>query len=144
MGVKATWNDSLEFNIAFPEGETMTLASVPAAGRPGAGPSPMDAVQAAVLACTGIDVLLILGKMRKTITAFDIEMDATRRAEEPRIFTHLKVIYRLSGPDLDAASVQRTVSLSQDKYCSVAAMLRPTVAFDTHIVLNGEELAAGV
>ena len=83
---------------------------------------------------------MILQKMRKTIESFSIEIDPTRRDEEPRIFTNLEIIYRLKGPDLDASSVLRAVKLSQDKYCSVTAMLKPTVEFSRRIELNGEWL----
>ncbi|HET9232663.1 MAG TPA: OsmC family protein [Candidatus Eisenbacteria bacterium] len=142
MPVEATWTQEMEFRVQFPAGETLTLASVPRDRRPGPGPSPMDAVQAAVAACTGMDVISILQKMRKTLSSLRIEVEATRREEHPRIFTDLVLIYHLDGPDLDEASVGRAVHLSQEKYCSVAAMLRPTVRLDYRIRMNGQLIDA--
>jgi putative redox protein len=78
--------------------------------------------------------------MRKTIQAFRVEVEVIRREEHPRIFTDLTLVYYLDGPDLDDASVERAIDLSQDKYCSVAAMLRPTVRLGKRIVLNGKLL----
>ena len=138
MPVTATWTSEMQFQVLFPEGETLTLASVPAARRPGAGPSPMDAVQAAVASCSGMDVVSILGKMRKQLTALRIDIDAARREEDPRVFTRLDLTYHVDGPGLDAASVVRAVQLSQEKYCSVAAMLRPGVAMGFKVLVNGE------
>ena len=69
-----------------------------------------------------------------------IELDAVRRKKEPRIFTGMELTYHLEGPDLDATSVSRAVHLSQEKYCSVVAMLRPSVKLTYRIVLNAEPL----
>jgi putative redox protein len=141
----ATWTGDLEFRIDFPPGESVTFTSVPADARPGSGPSPMEAVQAAVVACTGMDVVLILRRMRKAPEALRVEVDARRRTEDPKVYTHLRLIYHVDGDDLDLASVRRAIELSQNKYCSVAAMLRPTVEFSFELILNGEavELEAG-
>jgi len=137
MTTQIAWTQGREFSVRFAEGEELTVASVPKANRPGAGPSPMDLIQASLGGCTGIDVMLILEKMRKTPASLRVEVDATRRDEDPRIFTRLSLSYHLEGSDLTEASVRRAVELSQDKYCSVAAMLRPTVEMDYRIVLNG-------
>lgn len=134
----AVWNHDLVFRVDFPPGESITLCSVPKEERPGPGPSPMDAVQAALAACTGIDVAIIVKKMRKTLSAMRIEVEAVRRDTSPRIYTRLTLVYHVESPDLDPSTVIRAVRLSQDKHCSVAAMLRPTVEFDYRIMLNGE------
>jgi putative redox protein len=134
----ATWQKDMEFKVDFPLGESLTLTSIPDEKRPGPGPSPVEAIQAAVASCTGIDVVLILGKMRKTLESLSIEVDSTRRDEEPRIYTDMELIYHLAGPDLDAASVLRAVKLSHEKYCSVSAMLEPTVKLSYKVELNGE------
>ena len=120
----------------------MTIASVPGDKRPGPGPSPMDLVQGAVAGCTGIDVVMILGKMRKNLEALRIEVHADRREEQPQIYTRLELVYFIDGPDLDEPSARRAVVLSQEKYCSVSAMIEDTVKLDYRIVLNGQELPA--
>ena len=135
--VTGSWRGGMEFRVDFPEGETITLASVPARKRPGPGPSPMQAVQAALAGCTGMDVVMILTKMRKEPEALRIEVEAERREEEPRVYTRLTLTYHVDGPDLDAEAVRRAVALSQEKYCSVSAMLRPAVALDYRILVNG-------
>ena len=140
MLTRATWQKDNEFKVDFPLGESVTLTSIPKEQRPGPGSSPMEAIQAAVAGCTGIDVVMILKKMRKTVESFSIEIDVTRREEQPQIYTNLEIIYHIAGPDLDASSVIRAVQLSQDKYCSVTAMLSPTVSFSRRIELNGEWL----
>ena len=138
MLTRATWQQDYEFKVDFPLGESITLTSIPKDQRPGPGPNPMEAVQAAVAGCTGMDVVLILKKMRKTIESLSVEIDATRREEHPKIYTNIEIIYHVAGPDLDASSVVRAVQLSQEKYCSVTSMLTSTVSFSRKIELNGE------
>jgi putative redox protein len=140
MPVEATWTRGMEFQVRVPAGETYTLTSIPKDRRPGPGPSPMESIQGALAACTGMDVVSILEKMRKTLHTFRIEVEAIRLDEHPRIYTDLTLVYYLEGPDLDDASVTRAIDLSQDKYCSVAAMLRPTVRIGRRIILNGQLL----
>ena len=142
MNVHVTdvWRHDLVFDVTLPQGETLTLASVPAAERPGPGPSPMEAVLGALAGCSGMDAVAILKKMKKDITSFRIEVDGERAEEHPRAFTEIRLTYHLDGPEIDAASALRAVQLSQDKYCSVAAMLRPAVKLDWTLVLNGETL----
>jgi putative redox protein len=140
MPVEATWTRGMEFQVRVPAGETYTLTSIPKAHRPGPGPSPMESVQGALAACTGMDVVSILEKMRKTLRGLRIEVETVRQDEHPRIYTDLTLVYYVDGPDLDDTSVARAVELSQDKYCSVAAMLRPTVHIGRRIVLNGKLL----
>jgi putative redox protein len=141
--VTATWTKNSTFQVSFPGGETLILAGVPGAERPGPGPPPTETVQAAVAVCSGIDIVMILGKMRRTVTALRVEVEAVRRDQQPRIYTDLTLVYHVDGPDLDEASVRRAVRLSEEKYCSVSAMLRPTVRLGYRIILNGRGIDAG-
>lgn len=138
----ARWNQDMEFGIELEQGEKMVLTSVPKEKRPGPGPSPVESVPAALAACTGMDIVMILRKMRKTLESLRIDVDWVRRDEEPRILTRIDLEFHVDGPDLDERSVHRAVELSQEKYCSVAAMLRPTVEMGFRIVLNGKPVEA--
>jgi putative redox protein len=89
--------------------------------------SPMQAVLAAVGGCTGMDVIGILRKMRQQVTGYTVEVIAERRDEHPRVYTAIEVVHRLRGRDLKPASVAEAIRLSDEKYCSVHAMLAPTV-----------------
>jgi len=50
-----------------------------------------------------------------------------RATKPPTVWTKLELLYRLRGP-LDDAAVKHAIQLSEEKYCSVAAMLRKTAA----------------
>ena len=90
------------------------------------GMRPMELLAVALGGCTAMDVLSILRKMRQPVEAFRIEVSGERAEEHPKRFTTLEVVYHFRG-DLDEAKVRRAIQLSEDRYCSVEATLRPAV-----------------
>ena len=76
-------------------------------------------------ACTATDVVIILEKKRQKLQSLEIICSGERAAEPPAVWTKLEIVYRLRG-QLDDAAVKHAIQLSEDKYCSVAAMLRKT------------------
>lgn len=83
----------------------------------------------AAAACSGADVVSILAKMRVELHRCRIEVLGERRAEQPRRFVAIHLVYHLSGAGLDLAKARRAVALSLDKYRSVSHSL----AADTRI-----------
>jgi putative redox protein len=97
------------------------------------GPSPVEAVLAALCSCTSVDVVSILKKKRQEITGLRVSAVAERATEAPRIFTHIKLTYAVHGK-LSRKAVESAVSLSKNKYCSVSKMLEKSVVIDYEIV----------
>lgn len=93
--------------------------------------SPVQAVLAAIGGCTGMDVISILRKKRQEVTGYSIDLEADRAAEPPRVFTHVRMVHRLTGRGLSEKAVADAIGLSEDKYCSVHAMLKATVAIES-------------
>ena len=90
--------------------------------------SPMENVLASLAACSSYDVLIILKKKRQKISNFVVEATAERRKELlPKIFTKIHLKYILKGQKIDPEAVKRAIQLSEEKYCSVGAMLKNTV-----------------
>lgn len=96
-------------------------------GEGAVAPSPVQVVLAAVGGCSGMDVIAMLRKMRQKVTGYEIEVIAERAETHPRVFTEIEVVHRIRGVDLNPASVERAIELSDTKYCSVHAMLAPAV-----------------
>jgi putative redox protein len=89
------------------------------------GPKPKPLILSALAGCTGIDVVLILKKMKVEFSFFNIEVSAELSQAEPRIFEKIHLIYQFrKGEIADYEKVQKAVSLSQERYCGVSAMLR--------------------
>jgi len=100
----------------------------------------MQATLLATMACTASDVVLILRKERVPFTALEIEADAERAKEDPRVFTKIRLHYRVRGTNVKESAVKRAIDLSSEKYCSVGIMLRRAgVEFvNTHEILPME------
>ncbi|MCL4872151.1 MAG: OsmC family protein [Anaerolineae bacterium] len=87
------------------------------------GLSPMELLLVSLAGCTAMDVISILAKQRQDVTDFQVRVEGERATEHPKVYTHLRVHYLIRGRDIDPAAVERAVTLSQEKYCSVSAML---------------------
>jgi putative redox protein len=86
--------------------------------------TPMEHLLLAVAACTAIDVITILRKMKQELTAYRIEIHGERHPEHPRRFTEVTIMHYLQGNNLDPKAVEKAVQLSDEKYCSASATLR--------------------
>jgi putative redox protein len=89
-------------------------------------PSPMELLLLALGSCTGIDVISILMKKRQNVTDYRIEVRGHRRAEHPRSYDRMELHHIVTGRNISEQSVAQAIELSEQKYCSVAATLRPT------------------
>jgi putative redox protein len=89
--------------------------------------SPVELLLIALGACTAVDVVSILKKKRQVVTDYRVEVRGERREEHPRAFTKMEVKHIVRGRNVSPEAVARAIELSETKYCSVAATLRPTV-----------------
>ena len=94
-------------------------------------PSPTELLLLAAGACTATDVASILVKRRQHVTRYVVEVSGVRREEFPRKYTSMKVHHILTGRNLSERAVAQAIELSDTKYCSVAATLRPGVEIQT-------------
>ena len=90
-------------------------------------PSPVELLLLALGSCTATDVAGIMAKKRQRVTRYIVEVSGERRDEHPRKFTSMKVHHILTGHGLSPKAVAQAIELSDTKYCSVAATLRPGV-----------------
>jgi putative redox protein len=89
-------------------------------------PSPMELLLLALGSCTGVDVVSILRKKRENVSGYRVEVRGRRRAEHPRSYKRMEVHHIVTGRNISERSVAQAIELSEQKYCSVAATLRPT------------------
>lgn len=93
----------------------------------GSAATPIELLLIALGSCTAVDVISILRKKREQVTAYRVEVRGQRRIEHPRAFTHMEVRHIISGHKVSEKAVAQAIELSETKYCSVAATLRPGV-----------------
>lgn len=87
--------------------------------------TPMEMLLLALGGCTAVDVISILHKKRERVTGYHVEVSGERRDEHPRKYTRLVVRHVVRGHNVSEKAVRQAVELSEEKYCSVAATLRP-------------------
>jgi putative redox protein len=103
---------------------------------------PMELVLMGLCACTATDVVGILRKKREPFAGVEVVAEAERATAPPTVYTAIKLIYTISG-QVSRKAVEDAVRLSEDKYCSVAAMLKSTARITAEIrILSGSETAA--
>ncbi len=100
---------------------------------------PMELVLMAMGGCSGIDIELMLRKMRIKLSDFRIHLKGQRADSEPRIYTRIHAQYHFWGRDLPREKLERAVKLSDEKYCSVSNMLNKVATITTEVILHPED-----
>ena len=131
MKIRLTRNENVHFTAVTESGHTVELDGSAAIGGENKGGRPMEMVLAGLGGCSAIDVMSTLKKSRQQVTDCVIDIDAERADAIPAVFTRIHVQYTLSGNNLDPKKVDRAVTLSMEKYCSVTRMLEKTATI-TH------------
>ncbi len=122
--VKAKWIGGMRFVVGDDKGHSIVIDVSKDHGGEDSGFSPMQLLLAALAGCTGMDVVNILHKQRQKLTDFEILVSGERVADYPRVYSMVSVDYRLKGGNLEEKAVQGAIQLSEDKYCSVGAMIK--------------------
>jgi putative redox protein len=78
----------------------------------------------ATAACSAIDIVDILKKMRVEFSDFEIDTEAEQTGEHPRVFKDIFITYKLKTDKSNEDKVRKAIKLSLDKYCGVSAMLK--------------------
>src|SRR5918999_3135235 len=111
------WNDAGDQIVI--DGEDVAL-----------GVRPMEALLAALGTCTAFDVVSILAKRRTPVESYRIELEGERAEEHPRRDTRIRVRHFVSGEGITQESLERAVTLSHEKSCSVAASLYSEIEYE--------------
>ncbi len=135
MKVDVIWKGNMAFQADAPSGHRVMMDAQPKAGEGTRSQGPMETLLAAAGACSGIDIVMILERMRFRVDAFSMEVSGERAEDHPRRFTRFTSI--TGGGDLPPEKVRRAVELSRDKYCSVLRSLNAEVT--TSFSINGVE-----
>ena len=103
-------------------------------GREGAN-KPMELVLIALGSCTAMDVLSILAKMRQTVTDLRVKLKADQQEEHPKVFTKIEMNFMVKG-EVAPEKLEKAITMSQEKYCPVAAMLKISCPIEWEYVIE--------
>jgi len=108
-----------------------------AAGATGA--KPIELVAVALAGCTAFDVVTMLRqKHHQKLTGYEVFVEADQAERPPQVFTAIRVRHVLTGVGLDKTGIEQAIQLSEEKYCSVGAMLKEKVALETVYEIHEE------
>ncbi|MHC1707209.1 MAG: OsmC family protein [Bacteroidales bacterium] len=121
--VNVKWEKGMAFNAEV-NGHNIILDAHQASGGENKGPTPKALVLGSLGGCSGMDVVSILSKMKVEIEGFEMKIEAEQTEEHPKIYHSIHITYVFTGKDLPIDKLEKAISLSQEKYCGVSAMLR--------------------
>jgi putative redox protein len=102
--------------------------------------TPMELVLQATMGCTAMDVISILKKMKVEYDLFEVHETNERSEEHPKVYTKIHLIYKFEGEGMDHEKIKKAVHLSEDRYCSVTAMIKMAAEVTFEITVNSEKI----
>jgi putative redox protein len=120
MEAKVTWDRDLAFTGVADSGYSIRLDS---SSSPETGAGPVELTAIALAGCTAMDVVSILKKKQKKVSALEVTVRAERSTSYPKVITRAVLEYVVTGTAIDESSLRRAIELSVKQYCPVHAML---------------------
>ncbi len=130
--VDMSWTDKVAFEADM-DGHKLITDATKEVGGSDLGPRPKKLMLASLAGCTGIDVVMILKKMKIEPEAFNIIVEGELTDEHPKHYDKIKVIYKFKGKNLPKDKLQKAVNLSQEKYCGVSAVYSKAIEITSEI-----------
>lgn len=123
--VKLTYPATRQFMMETGSGHRLIMDD--AVGQ--TGPKPIELMAGALAGCTAFDVITILrSKKHQNVTGYEVSVEADQRQAPPQVFTTVHIHHSVTGNNIDPVAVEDAIRLSEDKYCSVGAMVQKSGA----------------
>jgi putative redox protein len=121
--INMNWAEGMSFNL-HSDGHEVVFDASEEHGGSDKGPRPKPMLLGSLAACTGMDVVSLLKKMRVEYDAFSIRVTGKLTDEHPKYYHKIHLIYSFKGDNLEESKLKKAIDLSQERYCGVSAMLR--------------------
>lgn len=133
--VNIEWAGGVAFESSSAQHKIMIDAPFEAGGED-KGIRPKMLLLASLGGCTGVDVVLILQKMKVSFDSLRIAVEGRLTEKHPKVYDCILLKYYFKGTNLEREKLQRAIELSQEKYCGVTAMLRNSVNITYEIFIE--------
>ena len=133
--IMAEWKDGIHFESNAPGG-LLPLDGAEESGGQGKGLRPKALMLSAIAGCTGIDVVMVLNKMRVPYQTFHVEVNGELTDEHPKMYHAVHIIYHFKAENPDMEKFTKAVTLSFEKYCGVIAMFKKFATVTMEIKMN--------
>lgn len=127
MQARVKWLDHMSFVGESGSGHSVVMDGAPENGGRNLGVRPMEMVLLGMGGCAAFDVVMLLQKSRQNVTSVEVELQAERAEDIPRVFTRINAHFLIKGENLADKQVARAVELTSEKYCSASRMLATSV-----------------
>ena len=95
------------------------------------GAKPIELVAIALAGCTAFDVINILRKKRQQVTGYEVKIEGDQAPSPPQVFTAVRIHHIVTGVDVSPLAIEDAIQLSEEKYCSVGAMVQKSAELHT-------------
>ncbi len=126
MKTRVKWVENVCFMAESGSGHAVVMDGAPDIGGKNLGPRPMEMLLMGAGGCTSVDVIMILQKSRQDVVDCEVEIDAERAEDHPKVFTRIHMHFTVKGRGLKPEVVDRAIKLSAEKYCSASIILGKT------------------
>ncbi len=133
--INLSWQGNMLFETEL-DGHKVKVDAPTEVGGEDLGPRPKKLMLVALAGCTGMDVVSLLKKMRVEYKTLNIKVEANVTEEHPKHYDALKLVYELTGDNIDEQKVHKAVNMSMDTYCGVSAVYKKAMDFDFEIRIN--------
>jgi putative redox protein len=124
--INVKWTGNMAFETEVAGHKIVMDADIESGGDDtGVRPKPLQLV--ALGGCTGMDVVSLLKKMRVDIDDFQMIIEGELSEDHPKHYQSIHLIYQFKGKDLPIDKLEKAVSMSEDKYCGVAALYKKAI-----------------
>jgi putative redox protein len=139
MKANVQWKEKMVFVGTSASGVPVQMDADSSFGGTNNGVRPMEMIALGLAGCAAMDVLSILQKKRQQVTKFEVQVDAPRSPEYPKVFTSALITYILTGKNIEESAVLRSIELSVTKYCPAQFMLAQVFPMDLRYEIYEEE-----
>ncbi|MCK5880094.1 MAG: OsmC family protein [Holophagae bacterium] len=140
MKTTVKWKGMRLFQGTAESGHNILMDGPEQFGGQDAGPRPMDLLLVGLGGCTAYDVVTILEKKRLNLTGLEVELEADRTDTHPKVYSEIRVHFKIRGRNITEKAVQQAIDLSENKFCSASAMLKETakinISYEIHNLEN--------
>jgi putative redox protein len=120
---KVSLMHDMQFSGTSGSGHSLTMDADQESGGSNSGFRPKELLLVGFGGCSGMDVISILRKKRQNVIGLDINVKGTVADSHPKLYTEIHIEYVVKGNGVEKEAVERAITLSLDKYCSVGATL---------------------
>lgn len=133
--INMQWKGDMAFETDL-DGHKLVVDAPEVAGGKDSGPRPKVLMLTALAGCTGMDVVSLFKKMRIDFTDLNIRVEANMTEEHPKHFDEMKIVYEITGNNIDEVKVKKAIDMSMEKYCGVSAVYKKAMPMSYEVLIK--------